>query len=474
MRVAFYTLGCKVNQYETEVLSARFAAEGFDVVPGHAPGCDVYVVGSCTVTAEGDRKTRQAVRRFRRENPGAIVVLTGCYPQAFPREAAAVTEADIVTGALGRAALPQLVKDFSLDHQRVVNIPKHEKGEDFESCSAADFGVRTRAFLKIQEGCDNWCSYCIIPAARGPVRSKPMPELQSELLTLARNGYREIVLTGINLSNYGREWGLHLSDAVLAAAATPGVERVRLGSIEPDLLTPQEIYRLAEGCGGKLCPQFHLSLQSGCDATLRRMNRHYDTTQYRAVAEAVRKSFPGAALTTDMMVGFAGETEVDHQESLQFAREIGFAKIHAFAYSQRPGTRAAQMDDPVPYEEKTRWLGELLPRPIKSAAARNSSLWPPSCEKPPSPPCWGKPSWYCSKAAGSRAAPATPPITPPSPSATPPPTPATSARCCSPPSPPMPTAAREFSPTDFRRLSRKILFRISCSLAGAADQPTNS
>ena len=275
-------------------------------------------------------------------------------------EAAAVTEADIVTGALGRAALPQLVKDFSLDHQRVVNIPKHEKGEDFESCSAADFGVRTRAFLKIQDGCDNWCSYCIIPAARGPVRSKPMPELQSELLTLARNGYREIVLTGINLSNYGREWGLHLSDAVLAAAATPGVERVRLGSIEPDLLTPQEIYRLAEGCGGKLCPQFHLSLQSGCDATLRRMNRHYDTTQYRAVAEAVRKSFPGAALTTDMMVGFAGETEVDHQESLQFAREIGFAKIHAFAYSQRPGTRAAAMPDQVSPADKKRRCAELI------------------------------------------------------------------------------------------------------------------
>ena len=300
MRVAFYTLGCKVNQYETEVLSARFAAEGFDVVPGHAPGCDVYVVGSCTVTAEGDRKTRQAVRRFRRENPGAIVVLTGCYPQAFPREAAAVQEAEIITGARNRAALPQLVRAFSLDRQRIVSIPQHEKGEDFEACSAADFGVRTRAFLKIQDGCDNWCSYCIIPAARGPVRSKPMPELQSELLTIARNGYREVVLTGINLSNYGREWGLHLSDAVLAAAATPGVERVRLGSIEPDLLTPQEIYRLAEGCGGKLCPQFHLSLQSGC------------------------------------------------------------AKIHAFAYSQRPGTRAAAMPDQVAPADKKRRCAELI------------------------------------------------------------------------------------------------------------------
>lgn len=437
MRVAFYTLGCKVNQYETEVLSARFAAEGFDVVPGHAPGCDVYVVGSCTVTAEGDRKTRQAVRRFRRENPGAIVVLTGCYPQAFPREAAAVTEADIITGARNRAALPQLVRAFSLDRQRIVSIPQHEKGEDFESCSAADFGVRTRAFLKIQDGCDNWCSYCIIPAARGPVRSKPMPELQSELLTLARNGYREIVLTGINLSNYGREWGLHLSDAVLAAAATPGVERVRLGSIEPDLLTPEEIYRLAEGCGGKLCPQFHLSLQSGCDATLRRMNRHYDTTQYRAVAEAARKAFPGAALTTDMMVGFAGETEVDHQESLQFAREIGFAKIHAFAYSQRPGTRAAAMPDQVSPADKKRRCAELI---AVAAELRKTALTA----------MLGRCSRSCSKAGAPAAAPVIPPITPPSPSATPPPTPATSVRCCSPPSPQTPTAARASSPIDLR------------------------
>ena len=374
MRVAFYTLGCKVNQYETEVLSARFAAAGFDVVAGHAPGCDVYVVGSCTVTAEGDRKTRQAVRRFRRENPGAIVVLTGCYPQAFPEEAAAIQEADIVTGARNRAALPELVKAFAVDRQRIVSIPAHQSGEAFEACSAADFGVRTRAFLKIQDGCDNWCSYCIIPAARGPVRSKPMTELSTELQALAQNGYREIVLTGINLSNYGREWGLHLSDAVLAAAAVPGIERVRLGSIEPDLLTPQEIYRLAEGCGEKLCPQFHLSLQSGCDATLARMNRHYDTAQYRAVAAAVREAFPGAALTTDMMVGFAGETPEDHRKSLDFAREIGFAKIHAFAYSQRPGTRAAAMPNQVPPAEKKRRCAELITVAAELRAAALSSM----------------------------------------------------------------------------------------------------
>ena len=181
-----------------------------------------------------------------------------------------------------------------------------------------------------------------------------MPELQSELLTLARNGYREIVLTGINLSNYGREWGLHLSDAVLAAAATPGVERVRLGSIEPDLLTPQEIYRLAEGCGGKLCPQFHLSLQSGCDATLRRMRRIYDTAGYRAVVEKLRAAFPGASFTTDIIVGFPGETEADFEESAAFVREIGFLKVHVFSFSRRAGTPAYDMPDQIDEAEKAR------------------------------------------------------------------------------------------------------------------------
>lgn len=360
MRAAFFTLGCKVNQYESEVLAARFSAAGFDVVSGHEPGCDVYVVGSCTVTAEGDRKTRQMVRRFKRENPGAIVVLTGCYPQAMPEEASAIAEADIVTGAKGRAELPELVLRFVREGKRIISIAPHERGEEFEACSAADFGVRTRAFLKIQDGCDNWCTYCIIPKARGPVRSKPLAALGEELRGLANAGYREVVLTGINLSNYGRESGLHLSDAVRAAAATPGIERVRLGSIEPDLLTPEEIRILAEECGERFCPQFHLSLQSGCDRTLLRMNRHYTAGQFLAVAEEVRKRFPGAALTTDMMAGFPGETEEDHQESIAFAEKVGFAKIHAFAYSRRPGTKADAMPDQVPQEVKHRRCNELI------------------------------------------------------------------------------------------------------------------
>ena len=264
-------------------------------------------------------------------------------------------EADIITGARNRAALPQLVKDFSLDHQRVVNIPKHEKGEDFESCSAADFGVRTRAFLKIQDGCDNWCSYCIIPAAR-PSAASPCRSCKANFSPLRRTvtvrSSSPASIFPITAGNGGCTSPMPSWRQPPPPASSGSVS----GSIEPDLLTPQEIYRLAEGCGGKLCPQFHLSLQSGCDATLRRMNRHYDTTQYRAVAEAVRKAFSGAALTTDMMVGFAGETEVDHQESLQFAREIGFAKIHAFATASVPA--------PAPPPCRIR-----SPRPIKSAAA---------------------------------------------------------------------------------------------------------
>ena len=359
MRAAFFTLGCKVNQYETEVLAGRFAAAGFDVVPGHEPGCDVYVVASCTVTAEGDRKTRQMVRRFKRENPGACVVLTGCYPQAFPEEAAAITEADLVTGVRERALLPSLVKTFLATGERLVAVKPHEPGEAFEACSAADFGERTRAFLKIQDGCDNWCTYCVIPRARGPVRSKAPDDLKTELAAIARAGYREVVLTGINLSNYGREWGGHLSDAVKIAAETPGILRVRLGSIEPDLMTPEEIEKLA-ALGDRFCPQFHLSLQSGCDATLMRMHRHYDTAGYRAVCDAVRREFDHAFLTTDMMVGFPGETEEEHRISMDFAREIGFAKIHVFAYSRRPGTVADRMPDQVPQQVKHRRSAELI------------------------------------------------------------------------------------------------------------------
>ena len=354
MRVAFTTLGCKVNQYETEMLSETFAREGYEVVDAE-DFADLYVVNSCTVTASGDKKTRQLLRRLKKQNPGALAALTGCYPQAFPDEAAAIPEADIVTGSRNRAGLLAAVRTACETGQRVVAIQPHERGEGFEPMRVSDLRGRTRAFVKIEDGCERYCSYCIIPKARGPVRSKPPEELRAELADLAANGYREVVLAGINLSSYGKELGLRLIDAVELACSVEGIKRVRLGSLEPELLTGEDIARMAKL--RKFCPQFHLALQSGCDRTLRAMNRHYDTAEYARIAADIRRAFENPSLTTDIMVGFPGETEEDFAESLAFAREMGFAKAHVFASSPRPGTAAANRPGQVPNavkEERSR------------------------------------------------------------------------------------------------------------------------
>ncbi len=356
MRVAFYTFGCKVNQYETQVLSQWFAAAGHDVVPFGAPA-DAVVVNSCTVTAEGDRKTRQLLRRVRREQPGAALALSGCYPQAFPQEAAAL-DADVVTGSKDREGLLQALEEYLASGHRVVRIVPHRRGEAFEAMQAPDFGRRTRAFVKIQDGCDNRCAYCIIPTARGPARSKAPALLEEELRGLAASGYKEVVLSGINLSAYGRELGLRLADAAEMAAAVPGLDRIRLGSMEPDVLTPEDIGRMA--ALGKVCPQFHLSLQSGCDDTLRRMGRRYTADHYRRAVRALREHFPGCALTTDVMVGFPGEAEEEFRQSLDFVREMAFAKLHVFAYSRRPGTRADAMADQVPPQVKKQRSARMI------------------------------------------------------------------------------------------------------------------
>lgn len=344
MKAKIITLGCKVNQYESEAMLEALLAGGFQEARS-GEEADVVVVNSCTVTATSDQKVRQTLRRAKRDNPGAVMVLTGCMPQAFPEEAAGLLEADVVLGNARRGDLLPRVMEYLSSKQRIVDIAPHEKGEAFEKMSVSAFHGRTRAFLKIQDGCDRFCSYCIIPYARGRVRSKPLEELREEVLKLGEAGYQEVVLTGINLPAYGKELGLHLCDAVEAACAAPGIHRVRLGSLEPEQLTPEVIARMAKE--EKLCPQFHLSLQSGCDETLRRMNRHYTTAEYREIVENLRKAFPNCAITTDIMVGFAGETEEEFQASLTFAQEIAFAKVHVFAYSRRPGTRAYDMPDQV-------------------------------------------------------------------------------------------------------------------------------
>ena len=344
MNVKFITLGCKVNQVESEAMREALLAGGFQEA-AEGQTADVVVVNSCTVTAVSDQKARQALRREKKRNPGAAAVLTGCWPQAFPQEAEDFLEADIVLGTTRRAALLPKILEYLSTKQRIVDIAPHEKGEKFEKLTISAMHGRTRAFLKIEDGCDRFCSYCIIPYARGRVRSKPLEDIKTEAALLGDHGYREVVLTGINLPAYGKDLGLHLCDAVEAACAAPGIARVRLGSLEPEQLTPEVIARMAKQ--EKLCPQFHLSLQSGCDATLKRMNRHYTTAEYRQIVHNLRQAFPNCAITTDIMVGFAGETEEEFAASLAFAKEIAFAKVHVFAYSRRPGTRAYDMPGQV-------------------------------------------------------------------------------------------------------------------------------
>ena len=345
MKAAFYTFGCKVNQYETQSLIGQFAAAGFSVRPMEE-NCDVYVVNSCTVTGEGDNKVRKLMRRLRREHPASLLVLCGCYAQAFPDVAALVPEADVITGASNRGALLPAVQRALSTRERIQEIVPHHRGEPFESMQVTHFNERTRAFIKIQDGCERYCAYCIIPFARGPFRSKPLDELERELLALAAGGYREAVLVGINLSNYGVDTGRRLLDAVSLACSIPGLERVRLGSLEPELLDEETICALA--ALPKFCPQFHLSLQSGCDETLRRMRRHYDTAEYRAIVSRIRARFDHPAMTTDVMVGFPGESDEEFTQSLSFVQETGFAKAHVFSYSRRPGTAADRMDGQVP------------------------------------------------------------------------------------------------------------------------------
>jgi threonylcarbamoyladenosine tRNA methylthiotransferase MtaB len=349
MKAAFYTLGCKVNQYETQIMEQELARAGYEIVPSDE-AADVYVVNSCTVTGESDRKTRQALRRLKAQNPQSVAVLTGCFPQSAPEKAASFTEADVVTGVLGRRNIASLIDKARRTGSRVISVGDFESGEEFEPMSAGGFIGHTRAFVKIEDGCESFCSYCVIPYSRGPVRSKPLAALREEAEGLAARGYREIVLVGINLSAYGKDSGHTLMDAVETVCAAPGVERVRLGSLEPKIVTEEFIERMTR-CG-KLCAHFHLSLQSGCAETLRRMNRRYDPDEYRRAVNMLREAFPLCGITTDVIVGFPGETKEEFSRSLDFVREMRFSQGHVFPYSRRSGTRAAVMPGQVTKNEK--------------------------------------------------------------------------------------------------------------------------
>lgn len=361
MTVYFYTLGCKVNAYETEAMKELFQRNGFFIEQNSPEAADIIIINSCTVTAESDKKTRQAVRKFKRNNPKAVTVLTGCMPQAYPEKAKELSEADIVTGNKDHSLVVSMVENYIKTRDtlpdgekapRLLNIPTHEKGDSFESMPIAGFDGRTRAVIKIQDGCDRYCTYCIIPTSKGHSRSRSLESLSSELDKIKLAGFKEVVLVGINFCCYGLDIGKTFADAIELACGK-GFERVRIGSLEFDNISDEAIDRLA--ALENFCPQFHISLQSGCDSTLKRMNRHYTASDYEELCKKLRTKFKDATITTDLMVGFPGETDEDFKESLEFVKKIQFEKIHVFPYSQREGTKAAQMPqvDPKTKSERT-------------------------------------------------------------------------------------------------------------------------
>ena len=344
MKAAFYTLGCKVNQYETQLMAENLKKAGYEIVDCDTEA-DVYIINSCTVTAVSNQKTRQSLRAFKRKHPHSITVLAGCMSQAYPDEAKQLEEADIIIGNTEHKHLAALIEKKLAENGRVFAIEAHENKEAFESGIISSFNDKTRAEVKIEDGCNRFCAYCAIPYARGRVRSKPLSDIKKEIAALAQNGYKEIVLVGINLSAYNDN-GADIADAVKTAADVAGITRVRLGSLEPDHITDNIIERLQKE--ETFCPQFHISLQSGCDNTLKAMNRHYTAAEYRALCEKLRAAFPDCTLTTDVMTGFPGESEADFESSLQFVKDIGFEKLHVFPYSIREGTKAASMPGQLP------------------------------------------------------------------------------------------------------------------------------
>ena len=356
--VAFHTLGCKVNQYDSQAMLELFEQAGYQ--PGDFDQrCDVYVINTCTVTGTGDKKSLQAVRRARRLNPAADIIVCGCMAQRDGEKLLADTDARLILGTARRAEIVTLLEQAQREHTRLCAVTDVRRAA-FEPLLITHQEGRTRATLKIQEGCDRFCTYCIIPYVRGGIRSRSVQDVRDEAARLAQAGYREIVLTGIHLTSYGRDLknGDTLLSVIRAVHDIAGVERIRLGSLEPVIATAD--FARALGEMPKLCPQFHLALQSGCDSVLRRMRRRYDTAAFRESAQALRAVFPDCALTTDVMSGFPGETDAEHRQSLDFCREMRFARMHVFPYSEREGTAAATMPDPVPRHIREERARELI------------------------------------------------------------------------------------------------------------------
>ena len=356
--VAFHTLGCKVNQYDSEAMLELFEQNGY------APGkfnekCDVYVINTCTVTGTGDKKSLQAVRRAQRLNPDASVIICGCLAQRDGEKLLQETGATVVIGNARRNEVVELLHRAQAEHTPICAVTDVTRA-DYEPLFITRHEGKTRAVLKIQEGCDRFCAYCIIPYVRGGIRSRAVEDVVKEAACLAEAGYREVVLTGIHLTSYGRDLknGHTLLTVIEALHEIKGIERIRLGSLEP--VIANEEFACALSKLPKVCPQFHLALQSGCDSVLKRMRRRYDTAAYRESVHALRKYFPDCALTTDVLCGFPGETKEEHAQTVEFCREMGFARMHVFPYSEREGTLAATMPGAVPRHVREDRARELI------------------------------------------------------------------------------------------------------------------
>lgn len=340
MNVYFYTLGCKVNQYETQEIAELFERSGYSLTDS-ITNADVAVVNSCTVTAESVRKTRQTVRRLKKQNHDCILVLTGCASQAEKELINDLPEVDVFLGNRSNIHIVDAVEKHIRNRVTINMHTEHKTGDNFSGYGITRFDGHTRAFLKIQDGCDRFCSYCLIPTARGRSRSKNLEDIDNELKILSNNGYKEIVFVGINLSDYGKNTPYSLPDALSLAEKYDGIERIRLGSLEPDHITDEMIEKL--GKLKKLCPQFHISVQSGCDEVLKKMNRHYTSREYENLAHKLRETFSDATLTTDVLVGFPTESDDNFNTTVEFVKRVKFEKVHIFPYSVREGTAAAKM-----------------------------------------------------------------------------------------------------------------------------------
>lgn len=350
-KVAFYTLGCKVNQYETELMEGLFEEANYSVVDA-GEFAHVYLINTCTVTNLSDRKSRQFIRRAKALNEDAVVTVVGCYSQISPEEIEELEEVDVIIGTSERYRVVEL-SELAMQEREKINIVRSTKTyDDFEEMPLDDIKSMTRAYIKVQDGCNQFCSYCIIPYARGPIRSRDAQEVYDEVERLTEAGFKEVILTGIHLASYGKDsGGISLSDLILKISEIPKLERIRLSSLEPNIVTDEFMQALIES--GKVCHHFHLSLQSGSDRILKKMNRKYSRQEYKEKIELIRSYMPDAGITTDVIIGFPGETDEDFADTMEFVEDLAFSRVHVFKYSPREGTVAARMKEQIAGNIKT-------------------------------------------------------------------------------------------------------------------------